>query len=359
MGLTNIAPAFRVIANSRDITAQIRDRFKSLRLVDETGETSDTVEITLADHDPANPIAIPPTGAELEIFLGYDDQARRMGLFVCDEIELAGYPSELVIRARAAPQEQSKAGMTDLQTQKTRSWKRGTTIGAMVRRMAGEHRMRPSVSPALASIALPHTDQSHESDINLLTRLARRYDAIAKPAGGALVFAKRGDGAAASGAELARVTLTPRDGNDYRVTIASRESAGTAIAYYRDTRRAQRREVKVGEGEPVVRLRMAYADAVSAENAARAEQRKRARRERTLWFAFPGRPDVAAESVVTMQGFRDGVDGEWLVARAEHYIGPMGYRCTIECEQPNGTGDSAGASQGAAADEVQPATAVE
>ena len=81
MGL-NIAPAFRILANSEDITAAIRDRFKSMRLTDETGTTSDTVEITLADHDPANPIAVPPTGAELEVFIGYDDQAQRMGLFV-------------------------------------------------------------------------------------------------------------------------------------------------------------------------------------------------------------------------------------------------------------------------------------
>ncbi len=353
MGLTNIAPAFRVIANSKDITAQIRDRFKSLRLVDETGTTSDTVEITLADHDPDRPIAIPPTGAELEIYLGYDDQARRMGLFVCDEIELSGFPGQLVIRGRAAPYEASKGGKSDLQTQKTRSWKKGTTIGDLVKRIAGEHGLKPAASPSLASIALPHTDQAHESDMNLLSRLARRYDAIAKPAGGSLVFAKRGDGKSTSGAELPCVTLTPRDGSDYRVTIASRDSAGTAIAYYRDTRKAERREVAIGEGEPVVRLRMSYADAVSAENAARAEQRKRARKERTLFYSFPGRSDVAAEFIATMQGFREGVDGDWLITRAEHYVGSNGYRCTIECEQPNSTEGPTKATQASAVDQVQ------
>lgn len=359
MGLSNIAPAFRVIANSKDITAQIRDRFKSLRLVDESGTTSDTVEITLADHDPANPVIIPPTGAELEIFLGYDDQARRMGLFVCDEIELSGYPGQLVIRGRASPQEESKAGKIDLQTQKTRSWKKGTTIGAMVNRIAGEHRLKPAVSSALGSIALPHTDQAHESDMNLLCRIAKRYDAIAKPAGGCLVFAKRGDAKSASGADLARVEFVPADGSEYRVTIASRDSAGTAIAYYRDNRKAERREVKIGEGEPVVRLRMSYADAVSAENAARAKQRERARRERTLSFSCPGRADVCAESIAVMKGFREGVDGDWLITRAEHYVGPMGYRLTIEGEQPNSAEGATKASQAAAVDQVQAATVVE
>lgn len=358
MGLTNIAPAFRIIANDQDITTKVRERFKSLRLVDETGTTSDTVEITLADHDPAKRIAVPKTGAELEVFIGYDAKLTRKGVFVCDEVELSGYPSEVVIRARAAPYEGSNSGMVGLQTQKSRSWPKGTTIRAMVERIAGEHRLTPAVSPALAAIALPHTDQTHESDMNLLARLAKRYDAIAKPAGGSLLFVKRGDAKTASGADLPRVTLTPKDGSAYRVTIASRDSAGTVVAYYRDTRKAKRHEVAVGDGEPVIRLRMSYADRVSAENAARARQRSRARAERKLTFTFPGRPEVTAEAIVVMQGFREGVDGEWLITRAEHYVGPGGYRTTIEAEQPNSAEDVQDAAAGEADDREQHADEV-
>jgi len=355
----NIVPAFRVVANSVDITARIKEQFKSLRLVDGTGTTADTVEIALADHDKANPVALPPTGAELEIFLGYDGTVQRMGLFVVDEIEVSGFPGEMIIRARAAPYEASKAGKSQLQTQKTRSWPKGTTIGAMVKRIAGEHRLKPAVSAALASIALPHTDQAHESDMNLLSRLAKRYDAVAKPAGGALVFAKRGDAVSAGGMQLPHVTLTPLDGNDYRVTIASRDSPGTCVAYYRDTRKAQRREVSIGDGEPVIRLRMSYADRVSAENAARSAQRKRARAQRTMFYSLPGRPELAAEALVTMHGFRDGVDGDWLITRAEHYVGSNGYRCTIEAEQPNTAEEAAAATRAEAVDQAQDATVVE
>lgn len=351
MGL-NVAPAYRIVANSSDITAVILDRFKSLRLVDETGTTSDTIELALADHNPEKPIQLPPTGAELEVSIGYDGTLRRMGLFVCDEFEISGFPSQLIIRGRAAPYEKSKGGKTDLQSQKTRSWSKGTTIGAMVRKIAAEHGLSAAVSPELSAIALPHTDQAHESDMNLLSRIAKRYDAVAKPAGGVLVFANRGDGLSSSGEAMPRTTLRPEDVGSYRVTIASRDSAGTAIAYYRDTRKAERREVKVGDGDPVIRLRMAYSDAVSAENAARSEQRRRARQERTLSCEFPGRPDIVAEAVITMAGFREGVNGDWLVKTAEHYIGPNGYKTTIECERPNAA-TSAGMKS---SDQVQPAT---
>ncbi|UFZ21860.1 tail protein [Xanthomonas phage M29] len=330
-----LKPDYKVLANQKDITATIVDRLKSIRLTDETGDTADTLEITLADHIPDQPIQIPPTGAELELFLGYDGSVKPMGLFVCDEIELGGWPGEMVIRARAAPYEASKGGKTDLQTQKSRSWKKGTTIGAMVMKIAGEHGMQSSVSAGLASIKLPHTDQSSESDINLLSRLAKKYDAIAKPAGGKLLFLKRGDGKTSGGQDMPTFTVTPDITTQWRVTLASRDSAGTTVAYYRDVGAAKRKEIAVGEGEPVRRLRMAYKDQASALEAARAEQRKRARGESSITVSLPGDPDIMAESMMTMAGFRTGAAGEWLVSRVEHYVGPQGYRCSIEGEKPN------------------------
>src|SRR5690606_9651542 len=182
----------------------------------------------------------------------------------------------------------SKGGQVDLQTQKTRSWKVGTTLGAMVNRIAGEHRMQPACAAELAGIALPHTDQVSESDMNLLRRLAERYDAIAKVAGGSLVLTPLGAAKTATGADMPRVTLTPKDGNAYRLTIESRDSAGTCVAYWRDVKAAQRRIVTVGEGEPVRRLRHAYRDSASAQAAARAELRKRARGEQGLSYTTPG-----------------------------------------------------------------------
>lgn len=86
------------------------------------------------------------------------------------------------MRGRVAPCESSTSGRVDIQSQKSRSWKAGTTIGDMVRRIAGEHRLQQKVSASLAAIALPHIDQSAESDMNLLHRLAKRYDVVAKPA---------------------------------------------------------------------------------------------------------------------------------------------------------------------------------
>ncbi|MDR3445748.1 contractile injection system protein, VgrG/Pvc8 family [Dyella sp.] len=323
-------------ANDKDITAALAERFVRMSLTDETGFNSDTFEVTLSDTDESNPVKIPPTGAELQVWLGYNDVLTPKGLFVCDEIELTDAPSTMIIRAHAAPYEGTPKGKRDFQTQKTRSWPANTTIGAMVSKMAGEHGMTPATSPELANVQLPHIDQSAESDINLLVRLAKRYDAIAKPAGGKLIFAKRGNARTVSGADLPNITVTRKQvvPGTLRLTIARRDSAGTVVAFYRDNRAAARHQVSVGSGDPVKRLRTGFKNAAMATAAVEAELAKRARGELRLSFSMAGQPNMTAETNLTMDGtFRDGIEGDWLVTRVRHSEGPDGFRTDVEAEK--------------------------
>lgn len=337
MGLiTGIEPTWRIIANQSDITDAIADRFISLSLTDAVGMESDTLEVTLADNNPHQPIAVPPTGAELELFLGYDGINQRMGLFICDEIELAGWPGEMVIRARAAVYDQSNGGKSDLQTQKTRSWEKETKLGDMVAKIAKEHGLEPAVADSLKSIQLPHIDQADESDINLLTRVARKYDAIVKPANGKLVLAKRGESKSVSGDELAPVALDPSDCASWRMVMAKRETAGMVVAYWHAVQSAKRNEVKVGKGEPVRRLKQYYPDEAMALAAARADLARRERAQETISLTVTGSPLIAAEAPLTLTGFRPGVDGEWLISRVMHRLAKSsGYTCDVEGEKPN------------------------
>lgn len=115
-------PAYRITANGADLESFLATRLKGISVTDTAGFESDVLEIELSDHDGAAPIALPSTGAELEVWLGYRPAGlRRMGLFVVDEIELAGWPGCMTIRGRAAPFEATARGKTDLQTQKTRA----------------------------------------------------------------------------------------------------------------------------------------------------------------------------------------------------------------------------------------------
>lgn len=334
MGL-KIRPEYRLLANQADITGVIADRLKTLRFTDEAGLESDVLEITLADHDPDNPIQMPPTGAELELFLGYDGVSQRIGTFMCDEVELAGWPGEMTIRARAAPFDTSKAGKSNLQTQKTRSWPKDTKLGAMVKKIANEHGMEAALDDKLAAIVLPHIDQADESDLHFLVRVARKYDAIVKPAGGKLVLAKVGGAKTVSGQSLPTVVLAPGEVSRFRMVMSKRETAGMVVAYWHAVKSAKRHEVKVGGGEPVTRLKMYYPTREMALAAARSELDRRERRRVTISVTLPGRTDLVAEGRLVLAGFRVGVDGEWSITRAEHILDGGGYTTTVDAEQPN------------------------
>ena len=106
-----VKPTYRLIANSQDITDVIKDRLSSIRYTDATGFESDILEISLTDHKNDEPITLPPTGAELQLFLGYGDVADLKGVFVVDELNMgggAGKSGYMTILARATPYDLSK-----------------------------------------------------------------------------------------------------------------------------------------------------------------------------------------------------------------------------------------------------------
>lgn len=336
MGLTQpIKPFYLLSANSKDITATIRERFVSLRLTDETGNTSDMLEIVLADNAPEQPIEKPATGAQLVLSLGYDGVAVPMGQFIVDEIDLIGPPEQMHIRARAAAYDQGNDGAFHLQTQKVRSWAAGTTISAMVKKIASEHGMQGLVATSLASVALPHVDQQDESDLNLLLRIARKYDAVVKPAGSKLVMAKHGEFKGVSGQSLPAVTIQKMDCADWHYSEQRRESAGTVAAYYHATKQAKRHIVSVGYGEPVRRIKQYFSTQAEALAAAKADLAKRTRAMLRMSITLPGRTDLVAEAQVTLHGFRAGIPTTWIATRVEHSLNDRGYVCSVELEQPD------------------------
>jgi phage protein D len=335
--MTNpVKPMFRLLANNNDITSTINDRLISLHYTDETGNTSDMLEINLSDHIPSKPIAIPPTGAQLTLFLGYDGVLRNMGVFMVDEIELSGPPGKMHLRARAASFDELNGGVYHLQTQKLRHWKIGTTISAMVQQIAKEHGMIGKVAASLASIQLPNVDQQDESDLNMLLRVVgKKYDAVIKPIGNLIIVAKRGDFQSVSGQPLPTATLVATDCTSWHMTEQRRDGAGTVVAAYHDKRKTARHYVSVGSGQPVLRIKQHFQNQAEAQAAATAELTRRKREQTRMSVTMPGRTDLVAEAEVTLQGWRTGVNTTWLANKVEHSLDSSGYVCTVEMELPN------------------------
>ena len=322
-----MTPAFEILAGQSDVTAAIRDRLLSLTLTDESGYQSDSLEIQLDDRE--GEIKLPRRGVTLDVRLGFQETGlAKMGHFTVDEVEVKGPPATLAVRARSADLRD------ELKDQKTRSWS-DTTLEAVVAEIAADHGLTLRMPPPPPTIHLPHLDQSNESDLHLLTRLARRWDYVFKLSGKRLAFVPAGQGLAASGEPVTAVTIRREQVKDYRAVLADRGKYRSVVAHWQDQEGGKRVSERAGEGEPVFVLRHTYPDAEQAKSAAQARLARLARGRSTVSVTLAsGDPKLRAQSRVTLIGFRSGVDEEWIATKVVHKLNNSGYSTSVDAEIP-------------------------
>lgn len=321
-----MTPEFRILADSQDITERLKDRLLSLRITDEAGIKSDTVEIKLDDRNAL--IAWPEHGAELDVSVGYKETGlTRIGLYVVDEVEHGGPPNALTIRAKASDMRQS------LKAPRTRVWD-NISLADVVTTIASEHNLTPKISASLAAVSYTHLDQTEESDLHLLTRLARENSAVTKPVAGNLIFATRGEAKSISGQELPTIQVVAHQIQRHQMTQADRGKYAAVLTHWHDPMKAERMPVKVGQGDPVYTLRHTYPDSDQATRAAQAKLEALQRGTGTLSLTLMGNSDLMAEAKLELRGIRDRVDGEWLIQRVEHQFDNQGFVTRIEAETP-------------------------
>lgn len=325
-------PVFAVTLGGTDFTASIADRLLSLSISDEAGVTSDRFELSLDDRDHA--LGWPGSGVELEIALGYRETggARTMGRYTVDEVETSGPPAVLTLRGAAAD-------MLDSLKSQRRADYDGKTLGQIVRAIAARHRLTPQVAAKFESQTVEHLDQTDESDMHLLTRLAEQFGATAKPAAGRLLFVESGQGLDAQGNVLPPVAIARDRIVSWRASEQERQFYARVEARWKPARKHATQTVVVGEGEPSITLRNAFRTEVEARRAAEARLRKMARGRTSLSLTLPGDPELIAERPIQVSGLRTGADGAWIVTRAEHRLDGGGYTTQIEAQRPDDASD--------------------
>jgi phage protein D len=222
-----MTPTFSIKAAGNDISADISARLVTLETVDTVDETSDGLTLVLEDVGGA--LALPKSGARLEVAIGYDGQNATLGSFVVDEVTVDGPPDLVTVTASSTPfvSDRDGKGAASFTSRKSRSWE-GKTIGEIVSTIAGECGLTPVVDQNLKDVTIPHISQVSESDMNLLVRIARQYGAVLKPADGRIVLAGEAGGQTTSGAAL-EMTLTPLDVTSYRVKFGGRDQGVTKV----------------------------------------------------------------------------------------------------------------------------------
>lgn len=367
-------PKFSVVVitqdkQKNDITQTVADRLMSMTIEDNRGFEADMLDLQLSDHD--GKLALPPRNATIHVAIGWQgEQLIDKGKYLVDEIQFSGAPDTLTLRARSAD---LKGGLSE---QKERSF-HGIKLGALIEQIAKENKLESLCAKEYANQTIAHIDQTNESDINLLTRLAEDYGAMATVKNGTLLFMPLGQAKTASGKPLPTMEITKSKGDSYAFSLAESDNYKAVRAYWHNTDTGKRGEITVDENTKIVKkqrmtkgrtlkngtvkgarlskrkynaveqqepitsdsdqiktLRHTYATEASAINAAKSafDRLKRGVASFSITLAY-GVPDLMPETPVQLSGFKQEIDSsEWLITKVTHNITDNGYTSQVECE---------------------------
>lgn len=308
-----MTPAFRVVVDGQDATGALADRLLSLTVTDNDGGTADQVTLDLDDRD--GRLELPDMEARLEVALGFRGQALSvMGVFAVDGIGGTGPAQSMRITATAADMKK------DVRSPRTRAWE-GKTLRDIVATIAAEAGLKPVVGASVAGVSWPFLAQTAESDLNFLTRIAATLDATAKPAGGALIVQRRGEGKTAAGDVLTPPVIGPGLMLSWRWNLEGREVYKSVECEWSDTATGAIRKVTRGQGTPLRKLRHVFASEAEAIRAADAAFTGAARAAMSITVRLAGfQPGLLAGAAVQIAGLRPELSGEWHLKTVTHRL---------------------------------------
>ncbi|KJJ14334.1 phage late control D protein [Neisseria sp. HMSC06F02] len=367
-GGNHLTPVAKLSINGKPFNTDVLSRIISISLTDKSGFEADELTVSLSDHD--GKLALPPKSAEITIALGYIETGIvDKGSYKITEVSWSGAPDTLHITAQSADTSDR------FSEAKEKSWHK-TSLKEIIESIAAANGYTPIIGKAYQDEKIDHIDQSNESDAAFLSRLAERYDAIATVKHGRLLFVSSGEATTASGQPLPTIRITRNSGDQYTFRYSNTESYNAVRAYYIDKQTGKKHEVVITEdnydpvkktvtttkkyktkrkdgkthktttkevteikqtdttGKKIKTLRHTYQSPKTAATGARAAYKKlkRGAMEFDISLAV-GRPDIAPESPVTLQGFKPEIDAEkWVGKETVHTLDGNGLTTAVKLQ---------------------------
>lgn len=324
-----MTPAFRIVVGGEDRTGVIADRLLMLTVTDEDGVKADRVEIELDDRD--GRLAFPDIDAMVEISLGWKDAPLAlMGIYAVDGISGDGPRQTMRITATAADLK------GDIRAPRTRSWL-GQSLTDIVATIAGEAGLTPIVGETLSGVRWDFLAQTAESNLHFLTRIAAGLDATCKPAGGALVVQRRGEGKTAAGDMLPSPTIYKSQVSDWSWSYNGRTVYRSAEAEWTDVATGITHKVRSGSGTPLKKIRHPFPSESEAMRAADSALSSAGRSEMELRVALSTfNPELLGGGLALISGLRSELNGEWHLKSVTHRFGGAGLVTEFQAERRSG-----------------------
>lgn len=314
--------------------ALINQRLISWEHIDTAGIESDQLTLVL---DLEGLEGLPSLGGKIGLRVGYLESGLvDKGQFVVARRTPTLFPFRVSLVATAAP----FSAADEKGFQQRRSASHGpTTLGALFRELTSRYGFSPRVDPSLSLKKIAHIDQSNETDMGFITRVATRYGGIAKPFNELYVLARPGQLKSLSGKVLADVRLSlthnNRPGDHAFITATLDDSAkaktqGCKINWW-DAAAGLLQMVEAGVA-PFKTLRLSCQNAEEAQAIGEGEVRKMGREKLKVKISCPGNPDFSAEGLVVLDDtWPDFMRGRWSIDKVTASGDRTNsYRCMID-----------------------------
>ena len=324
-------PTYRLVVSGKDITPKVDARLISLTLTEGRENQADQLDMVLSDHD--GQLSIPRKEAEIELQLGWlGQQLIDKGTFVVDEAEHSGTPDTITIRARAA----DLGG--EIRKRNEKSW-HDTTLAAILTTLAKRNQLTHKVDAKLGATKVQHIDQTNESDMHFITRLARKYDAVATVKKKHLLFMPINGTKTSKGQRLPTIEITRQDGDQHRWASSTRDAYDGVKALWNDRKFGKRKEAIAGKKDGNLKtMKETFGSEADALAAAKSELQRinRGMAMFDLNLAI-GVPELMPQTPVRVTGFKPEIDGQnWLVKEVTHTLGDGGLTSKVQMEREGG-----------------------
>ena len=260
------------------VAGKIVDRpISDIILTDMRAGEADSLTIHIEDKD--DTFELPDKDSEITLAIGHEGSPLvDKGVFYVTGRGYSLSPDCIKVYAKSA---NFKGAINQPRSQAYEDKK----LGAIIEEIAGRHKLEPVIDPGLQSFAVERLDQKDESDGHLLTKLGRRFGAIATIKNNRLLFSPISRGRKITGGELQEKVWTRTDFHTFSWTD-NQDDAEIKFceARYRDQDKAKTITVKYPESASGKSTRLAeiYPNQAEAQKAAEAEFRRKSDGKHTI-----------------------------------------------------------------------------
>lgn len=274
----------------------LMDRLTSWHLKDGNGTAGDAVTLAINSTDIDG---LPSKGEQYTVYL---NNVKR-DVFQIAQRSATMHPRGIRLVLTVAP---FMADQSEFIKRQSSSWD-NTTLGQIVADVVTPVGYAVFVHPRLEKIQIEHCDRTDESVPAFLHRLAKQFDAVAKPVERRYVFTPIGESKSATNQTIETITLTKPANNrpdlpnfvNVSTDLDGRSAFHGVKAYYVATHDGQRHEIAVGQA-PFKQLGKDKNSEGEAHQAATMELRRIQRQGRTLTIEAPPEPKAFAEGLVVL-----------------------------------------------------------